>query len=73
MCTVPDLQEQPNVEDIRISRKSGSLTPERIEEGWQESYSELRRRDENMVHDYREEIDTLLVFVSAFFAEPFVR
>lgn len=32
-------------------------------EGWRRVYEELKRRDERMVAEYREEIDTLLVFV----------
>jgi hypothetical protein len=47
-----------------ISRHPPSVTVEQVEEGWQETYNELRRLDEKMVQEYREEIDTLLVFVS---------
>jgi hypothetical protein len=33
------------------------------EHAWRLAYEELKSRDERMVKDYREEIDTLLVFV----------
>jgi hypothetical protein len=50
---------------VRTSKKRPTgIAAEKAEEGWQESYNELRRLDEKMVQEYREEIDTLLVFVS---------
>jgi hypothetical protein len=38
-------------------------TPEPTEDPWRLAFVEFKKRDEKMVADYREEIDTLLVFV----------
>jgi hypothetical protein len=37
--------------------------PEPTEDPWQVAFVEFKTRDEKMVKDYQEEIDTLLVFV----------
>jgi hypothetical protein len=37
--------------------------PEPAEDPWQVAFVEFKTRDEKMVKDYQEEIDTLLVFV----------
>jgi hypothetical protein len=37
--------------------------PEPAEDPWRVAFEEFKKRDEKMVADYREEIDTLLVFV----------
>jgi hypothetical protein len=42
-----------------------AYTTEAADAGWQAAYEELKRRDSMMVTDYREEVDTLLVFVRA--------
>jgi hypothetical protein len=55
----------PQTERIQITQPPPKVTIGQVEEGWGETYKELRRRDEKMVQEYREEIDTLLVFVSA--------
>jgi hypothetical protein len=31
--------------------------------GWQAAYAELKRQDERMVQEYKEDIDTVLIFV----------
>jgi hypothetical protein len=38
-------------------------TPELAEDPWRVAFVELKARDEKMVKEYQEEIDTLLVFV----------
>jgi hypothetical protein len=40
-----------------------SSTPEPAEDPWRVAFVEFEKRDTKMVADYREEIDTLLVFV----------
>jgi hypothetical protein len=40
-----------------------TYTTEAADAGWRAAYEELKRRDTKMVKDYREEVDTLLVFV----------
>jgi hypothetical protein len=37
--------------------------PESAEDPWRVAFDEFKKRDEKMVKDYQEEIDTLLVFV----------
>jgi hypothetical protein len=44
--------------------------PSEVAEGWSSAYDHLKREDENMHREFREEIDTLLVFVSAISYEP---
>jgi hypothetical protein len=38
-------------------------SPQMDLDAWRAVYDDLRARDESMIKDYREEIDTLLVFV----------
>jgi hypothetical protein len=40
-----------------------AYSTEAADAGWRLVYDELKRRDHKMVKDYREEVDTLLVFV----------
>jgi hypothetical protein len=57
---------QPETEPIRLTPHAPAVTAEKVEEGWKAAYDELKRLDEKMVAEYREEIDTLLVFVSVY-------
>jgi hypothetical protein len=43
--------------------KSPEMGPEPAEDPWHDAFVEFKDRDEKMVKDYQEEIDTLLVFV----------
>jgi hypothetical protein len=46
-----------------VSELNPTGTPEPTEDPWRVAFDEFKTRDEKMVTDYREEIDTLLVFV----------
>jgi hypothetical protein len=51
--------------------KSPGMDREPAEDPWHDAFVEFKDRDEKMVKDYQEEIDTLLVFVrrlTCFFA-----
>jgi hypothetical protein len=43
------------------SKSAGMAEPEK--DPWRAAFDEFKTRDEKMVKDYQEEIDTLLVFV----------
>jgi hypothetical protein len=64
----PERPRARSTEDpIRISPVPSNVTPDNVEKGWKEAYGELKRSDEKMVPEYREDIDTLLIFVSHHF------
>jgi hypothetical protein len=46
-----------------VSESRSVSMPEPAEDPWRVAFVEFKTRDENMVKDYQEEIDTLLVFV----------
>jgi hypothetical protein len=46
-----------------VSESTPASAPEPTEDPWRVAFDEFKTRDEKMVTDYREEIDTLLVFV----------
>jgi hypothetical protein len=46
-----------------VLKPTSGTTPEPTEDPWHIAFEEFKTRDEKMVKDYQEEIDTLLVFV----------
>jgi hypothetical protein len=54
---------KPVVEDESASDDHRTYVDTDSAEEWALVYDELKRRDEQMVTEYREEVDTLLVFV----------
>jgi hypothetical protein len=60
---------KPGVDNGQQFKKIEDNDPS-VQEGWRAAYDELKRRDEQMVKDYKDEIDTLLVFVRPVILPP---
>jgi hypothetical protein len=60
---VPGAGSLPGPVNVQASASSLPTHGEAEVDGWHAAFEEFKARDEIMVKEYREEIDTLLVFV----------